>query len=1003
MLRNRFLEVLAVVLAYSAGVCGVSGQESRRTALSPEESRAEIVLASNWEARLLAHEPQCVDPVEVAFDDSGRMWVVEMRDYPYRLAELPRGRIRILSDTDGDGRYETSQVFADGLEMPTGLAFWQQGVLVTVAGQMLFLSDSDGDGVADRRQVWIDGFSEDNEQLRANHPRLGPDGLWYIASGLRGGEVRLGSELREAASRNEPAQDALKIGSRDVRFDPQTNTIDLVTGPAQFGLCFDLMGNRYFCSNRNPAVQVVFEQQDLDGNPLAGLAPSVMDVLPAGEDSRVFPLINAWTTSHLHAGQFTAACGLFVRPLPEVSQAVSADELHSEFYVCEPTGCLVKRQELSPSQFRCQPLPAPQQVEPEWLASRDEWFRPVNVTLAPDGEMVIVDMHRAVIEHPQWVPEELKHRIDERWGDDAGRIYWVGAKFELGRLLAELRRAPLGSRETGELVQLVADPNPWIRETAARLLLERNESEAIGSLMSQGLDENLPLVGRVRCLQLAVALSRRIPSGLVTLFGSENPLLAEVALRLARQYPTQLAEHSSTLARLCTQGSEVVQFHALLGLGRLTNLGHLALSDQASAAIADRICRGPQAYALMAAAAAYRDEPSLLLFHLLQALPAAESASTDAANQGSAGWREAAVRALTSAAIRGGNDLDDSLELAKQLVGASAASAQQHAAFACLLEFAKSAESHQLDDDSFWDQVHEHVRSRSLAGHVSEPTAIALLGCSPRTKDRELLGISVRQNTDPDLNGPLLTAWANTGAEDCDEYLVAHVNAAGPQLQRVMLSLIGNSQRRLNLLSQRMQAGEIAARQLGSAELQRLVSRAKGETQKRLQAELDKISNSDRAAVVERYKECLDMAGDAERGQQVFRQHCAACHRIGEIGVQVGPDISDSRTKKPLELLTSILNPNLAIDNNYFRFVVLTRDGQVIEGIMSEETSDAIVIRGQDNRRDVVRRAEIEDLKATGVSMMPEGIEAQIGLQQMSDLIAFIKGWRYIDGIIPQR
>jgi putative heme-binding domain-containing protein len=198
-----------------------------------------------------------------------------------------------------------------------------------------------------------------------------------------------------------------------------------------------------------------------------------------------------------------------------------------------------------------------------------------------------------------------------------------------------------------------------------------------------------------------------------------------------------------------------------------------------------------------------------------------------------------------------------------------------------------------------------------------------------------------------------------------------------------------------------LQQQRLTARQLGAAALENLTARSSGEVQRQLQSVYEELVNSDRQQVVNQYLDCLQLEADPLRGRHVFKTQCGSCHRIGETGIAVGPDISDSRTQQPLQLLTSILNPNLAIDNNYFRYVILTVDDQIIEGMVAEETADAIVIRGPENRRTVVGRHEVAELKATGVSMMPEGLETQIDQQAMADLIAFIKGWRYLDGAVP--
>jgi putative heme-binding domain-containing protein len=171
---------------------------------------------------------------------------------------------------------------------------------------------------------------------------------------------------------------------------------------------------------------------------------------------------------------------------------------------------------------------------------------------------------------------------------------------------------------------------------------------------------------------------------------------------------------------------------------------------------------------------------------------------------------------------------------------------------------------------------------------------------------------------------------------------------------------------------------------------------------KRIQKLLENSIQADRTAVLERYKPCLELTPNLERGKLLFVKHCSACHRIGQDGYVVGPDISDSRIYLPSQLLLSILDPNRAIDNNYFRYVAATQDGQVVEGVMVESTAKTVTLRGQNARVTTLNRDEIAELKATGVSLMPEGIEAQIAIEEMADLIGYIKNWRYMDGAVPK-
>lgn len=993
VLRYVTRRVLAIGLAFS-GLTFIAAvvhaaEPARHQPLSPQESQAQLVVGDGLSSRLIAYEPDVVDPVEVTFDDAGRMWVVEMRDYPIRKGERPQGRVRVLEDQDLDGHFETATLFADELEMPTGLALWKDGVVVTVAGRVIYLRDTDADLIADTSEIWLEGFKEDNEQLRANHPRLGPDGWWYIASGLRGGEVRLGERFASDDSSSQT------IGSRDVRFDLRSKRVELITGPAQFGLCFDPLGSRLFCSNRNPAVQVIFEQSDLIGNPLAGIVPSVHDVLPAGEASRVFPLVEAWTTSNLHAGQFTAACGVFARASQTTDSDPNSESLVTEIFVCEPTGSLVQRKTAAYQAERLAELESTNNEQGEWLASRDPWFRPVNITLAPDGELVVVDMHRAVIEHPQWVPEELKQRPDERWGDQHGRIYWVGHRDQWESTLSDLRRRPLGARTDQELVEVLSDSNPWKRQTAVRLLIERESTDSLQPLEAQVLNREIPLVARADALWLLAALQRNAPECTARLLmrGGESgdDELSRVACRVLRAWPSSLPGFQMQLRELAEVGSSSQRFEALLCLG-LSLQSEAASQEHAPVVLSPDALANATAYQLVALGSAYRNSPGELLHQWLGALDRRPVIDLELV--------ASTVAKLAMAASRTSQEARPVFDEAVELLRTSPnSSAQQVAALAVANSFEAAIERLSSDAD-FWKKILQ-IAKNSKASLAERREAVRLLGRSARREEAEILEGLVRAGSEPNLHVILLEAWSSTDSERCDQYLVEQLATAAPITQRAIVDLLLRKPARLELLAEALETKQIQARQIGAIELKKLVSRARGETQVRLDVHLQSIVNSDRAQIVAQYQSSLDLAANPTRGMEVFRKQCASCHRIGEIGIQVGPDISDSRTKKPTELLSAILDPNLAIDNNYFRFVVLTDDDRILDGMIAEETEDVIVLRGQDDKREVIRRDEIIELKATGVSLMPEGVEAQIDHQAMADLISFIKGWRYMDGAIP--
>lgn len=1005
---------------------------------SPEESAANLQLAPGYHWQLIATEPNVVSPVDATFDDRGRLWVVEMIDYPFRSPTQaePRGRIRILEDSDGDGKFDKVTVFADKLDMPTGIALWKDGAIVTLAGQLEWMRDTDSDGIADKREVWLEGFAKQNEQLRANHPRLEMDGRIYVASGLRGGKIQVGAALRG----DNPAE-PFDLGTRDVRLDPRTGIAEAITGPAQFGLTSDVTGLRMFCSNRNPCTQVVFEQALLTGNPLAGIVPAVHDALPAGEASKVKPLVDAWTTSNLHAGQFTAACGVHFQHVP-VTSSMSDEQvkrIHAEtlgmVYACEPTGSLVKMQPVTHAGALWQVDKQNTNDDAEWLASRDSWFRPVNVVAAPGGGVLVIDMHRAVIEHPEWVPDELKKRPDERFGEQAGRIYWI-APNQHGwpkDLLRELKERPLGSRSPEEIVAALLSHDPWFRRLAARLIIQRDLVEAVPELNKiVAADTNASVESQVIAWQLLSLLDPAAWLRLKAQITDVNRLVRVVALRMIPRLPSDVA--SEDLDRSATQSAlqlaietndPWLRLEATMSAARTVD----TLPDDVAKAAASGLGKLAARHAddphlLVAAAGAARKHPADLLCNWLDGLgqlkadSAVAQVGQDIARDK---WIIAAARQLTAFVEKNQPDqqhevlarlrylltTEEPVSALSRMIALTSLGQLTRSGIAANQAKAKDqpATDQPIDartvvEPPLWRKVRETARMGETPAAI-RLAAVELLALSQRKGDRRLLSELSAQTADSRLRATSIKAWCEQGSEEAEQFLKTELSGAGPTLRPILLEqILARATRQAALLAQ-LEAGDITAKQLGAVDLKRFVDRSQGATKAGFQKQLDSILNSNRAVVLKNYQTCLELSGDAERGKQIFAKQCAACHRIGEVGVPVGPDISDSRVHAPDKLLTSILDPNRAIDNNYFRFVVLTNDGRTLDGLIAEETTDKLVIRAQNDVRHVVARSEIEQLKATGTSMMPEGLESQIDQQAMADLIAYIKNWRYVAGQVP--
>ena len=380
---------------------------------SPQESLKTLRVRDGFRVELVCAEPLVTDPIAIDWGPDGRLWVVDMGDYPEGGdgSEVASGCVRFLEDTDGDGRYDRSQVFLDGLNFPLGVMPWRKGVLITCAPEILYAEDTDGDGKADRREVLYRGFVEGNPQHRVNALRWGLDNWIYGANGDSGGTI---TSLKTG--------EEVDIHARDFRIRPETGAIQTQTGMAQFGRCRDDWGNWFGGRNLQPSWHCALEDHYLRRNPYLAPPDACIDLMDPPTCARVYPISaelprfnELWTLN-----RFTAACGIEV-----YRDDLFGPEFAHSYFVCEPAYNLVHHSVLYPKGTTFFSRRAPQELTSEFLASSDPWFRPVQVRTGPDGALWVVDMYRLVIEHPDYIPERWHDQLDFHAGRGMGRIYRV--------------------------------------------------------------------------------------------------------------------------------------------------------------------------------------------------------------------------------------------------------------------------------------------------------------------------------------------------------------------------------------------------------------------------------------------------------------------------------------------------------------------------------------------------------------------------------------------------
>lgn len=504
----------------------------RIPAKSPEESLNTLTVSSGYRVELIAAEPLVTDPVAACFAPDGRLYVVEMRDYSEQDQER-LGRIRVLDDVDGDGRFDEATVFAENLSWPTAIICWDGGVFVAAPPVMLYLKDRDGDDLADVNRVVFDGFSRSNVQGLMNSLRWGLDNRIHGATGTSGGKV-----TRPDKSEMSPVD----LRGRDFSFDPRLLDIRAETGGAQHGMCFDDWGRKYCCSNSDHLQFVVYDQRYAERNPDVTPLRSRRSIAADGPQAPVFRKspVEPWRIVRTRlrvagavpgpvegggtpAGYFTGATGATIYR----GDALPAES--GRAFIADVGSNLVHRKTLSHKSL----VPVATRIDEgsEFLTSTDIWFRPVQFMNGPDGALHILDMSREVIEHPKSLPPIIKQHLDLTSGRDQGRLYRVIPQDFLPRPVPDLTAIAIE-----DLVAMLAHPNAWHRETASQVLFERQEVAVALSLRDLMATSDSPHA-RLHAICLAEGLGTLTAEDVALGLADAHPRVRERSIRLAERFP----------------------------------------------------------------------------------------------------------------------------------------------------------------------------------------------------------------------------------------------------------------------------------------------------------------------------------------------------------------------------------------------------------------------------------------------------------------------------------
>ncbi|MEO6811807.1 MAG: PVC-type heme-binding CxxCH protein, partial [Isosphaeraceae bacterium] len=554
-MHRRFAVSCLIAALFSApGAFGgdddLAKELPRIPATEPANALKTFQVHEGFQLDPIAVEPLITDPVSVCYDADGKMYVVEMRGYPYP-EKVASGNVKLLVDTDGDGRFDKGTIFVDDLSWPTSVVPYDGGVFISVPPEILYAKDTNGDGKADVKKVMFRGFGTQNVQALVNGLLWGQDGWIYGVSGGNGGDI---VNLTKADAK------PVSVRGRDFRFKPDGSAFEAISGGGQFGHTFDDWGHRFTSNNSNHIRQIVLPADAVERNPHYSPTAVITDIAVEGGAGPVFRISPPEPWRVVRTRQ-RAADPAFVKRAPASELAVTgfftsatgvtiyrgtaySPVYRGNAFVGDVGGNLIHRKTLAERGAIFQATRADKEVE--FVASTDNWFRPVNFTNTPDGTLLIIDMYRETIEHPASIPEPIKKFLDLVSGHDRGRLYQIVPDGFKKRPKPGLSQA-----KTTDLVPLLANPDSWWRETAQRLLIEQHDPSALPLLRDLARVRPTPLA-RSHALWTLQALGALEAESVSQAATDPDPRVREQAARLLGMHVAETPELGPVLAKLAT-------------------------------------------------------------------------------------------------------------------------------------------------------------------------------------------------------------------------------------------------------------------------------------------------------------------------------------------------------------------------------------------------------------------------------------------------------------------
>ena len=925
--------------------------------ISANESLQQLEVVDGYTVELVASEPLIQDPINIAFDPSGDLWVVEMGDYP----EKERGgRVKRLRDTDQDGQFDQSHLFLDELSYPTGVLPWRDGLLISAAPDILHAVDTDTDHVANVVERLFTGFRLANPQHRINGFTYDLDHSVHLASGDNLGEIKsvLTNEIVNASG-------------RDIQIWPDDGRIQVTAGRSQYVRSRNDWGEWFGNDNSRPLFHFPIEDRYQKKNPYARFSANRQNLFDPPVAPPIYPLTS--TSERFNdlfaASRFTSACSPILARTPSFGLPEIDPNLIG--FICEPVHNLVHRTHLQAVGSTYSATRSEAESESEFIRSSDPWFRPVRVTIGPDGCLYIVDMYRETIEHPEWIPESWQKQLDLYAGSDRGRIYRVRPN-QLDSQLPNLAKC-----ESADLIDHLASPIGTRRDMAHRLLAETMSPEIIDLLIEKIHTTESPhqKIHLAHLLNQSGSLSENTN---IELLKDEHSGVVLTALSVAEGRLNPSKNAIEAISSLTTHTDSRIALRLALFLSEWNHPSAIDLLH----AIAVR--NDLDQWIAQAIACSVHHRADELLDLLL------ENRSLERLAQSSN-----LVSNLLRTAAKQGTEV---LERYGKTLSSEQNSTEARIRFAVQLIKSDGIDHIKSNTPQLQDLYSKAVSLIRNDQHAVGERCVALeltgVGLGDLATESSLLLDLVQPTTPSTVQQAAIDRFLLINSERSIEQLLAKWSTMTSHLQSHCASRILERTKTADQFLTALEIGSIAIQSLTPSIRQQLTQTGSRSMRVRAQRINVRQNISNKRELIESYSVLQPANGNPLEGEKLYQKHCAACHSSIEGRDPIGASLENLSKIDTDTLLVAILDPNRAVDPQYHQYLLQLLDGRTVTGRLINETSNSIKIATPDGKQFDIGRDEIETIKNTGISLMPEGFENALSQSQMQNLIHYLQNRR---------